>query len=245
MNDLTKLNNNYLTLESREVAGMVTKQHSELLKDIRRYSEYLNEGNLHLVDFFTKSSYKDTKGEKRPCYEITIKGCEFIAHKLTGQKGAIFTATYINKFHDMEQHKYSYMIEDPIERAEAWIKEQEEKQILLAENKKNIPKVIFADSVATSKATILIGDLAKILKQNGIETGAKRLFAWLRKNGYLIKRKGADYNSPTQKSMESGLFEIKETSITHSDGHITVNKTTKVTGKDQIYFINKFNYGDI
>ena len=102
------------------------------------------------------------------------------------------------------------------------------------------PKVIFADAVSTSKTTILIGELAKILKQNGVDTGEKRLFEQLRNNGYLIKRKGTDYNSPTQKAMELGLFEVKETCITHADGHTTVNKTTKVTGRGQQYFINKF-----
>lgn len=102
------------------------------------------------------------------------------------------------------------------------------------------PKVLFASSVETSKTTILIGDLAKIIKQNGVDIGQKRLFSWLRDNGYLIKRNGVEYNMPTQKSMDLGLFEIKETTITHSDGHITINKTPKVTGKGQIYFINKF-----
>ena len=113
--------------------------------------------------------------------------------------------------------------------------EQQQKQI-----EADKPKVLFADAVSVSSTTILIGDLAKLLKQNGIETGQQRLFEWLRKNGYLIKRKGADYNSPTQYAMELGLFEVKETVITHSDGHTTVNKTTKVTGKGQQYFINKF-----
>jgi len=102
------------------------------------------------------------------------------------------------------------------------------------------PKVLFADAVSTSKATILVGEMAKILKQNGIDTGEKRLFTWLRDNGYLIKRKGSDYNMPTQRSMELKLFEVKESTHTHSDGHISVNKTTKVTGKGQQYFINKF-----
>lgn len=105
------------------------------------------------------------------------------------------------------------------------------------------PKALFADAVSTSKTSILIGELAKILKQNGIETGQKRLFDYLRDNGFLIKRKGSDYNMPTQKSMELGLFEIKETTITHSDGHISISKTTKVTGKGQVYFVNKFKGG--
>ena len=102
------------------------------------------------------------------------------------------------------------------------------------------PKALFADAVSVSKSTILIGELAKILKQNGVNIGATRLFAWLRENGYLISRKGTDWNMPTQRSMELGLFNIKETTITHSDGHTTISKTTKVTGKGQQYFINKF-----
>lgn len=102
------------------------------------------------------------------------------------------------------------------------------------------PKVLFADAVATSQSSILVGDLAKILKQNGIETGQKRLFSKLRDEGYLIKQNGMSYNMPTQKSMELELFEIKETAVTHADGHISINKTVKVTGKGQQYFINLF-----
>lgn len=119
-----------------------------------------------------------------------------------------------------------------------------EERAKLAEAQQQIevaaPKVIFADVVAAAKTSILIGDLAKLLKQNGVDTGQKRLFNWMRENGYLIKRAGADYNSPTQRAMEMKLFEIKETAITHSDGHVSVSKTTKVTGKGQQYFVNKF-----
>ena len=102
------------------------------------------------------------------------------------------------------------------------------------------PKVLFANSVETSKTSVLIGELAKIIKQNGHDIGQNRLFEWLRINNYLISRKGTDYNMPTQKSMNLGLFEVKETSITHSDGHISISKTPKVTGKGQVYFVNKF-----
>lgn len=102
-------------------------------------------------------------------------------------------------------------------------------------------KVLFADSVQASKTSILVGDLAKIIRQNGHDIGGNRLFRWLREKGYLIKRKGTDYNMPTQKAMELELFEIKETSISHADGHISISKTPKVTGKGQIYFVNKFN----
>lgn len=101
------------------------------------------------------------------------------------------------------------------------------------------PKVLFADAVAASKNSILVGEMAKLLKQNGVEMGQNRLFEWLRSNGYLIRRQGSDYNMPTQRSMELGLFEIKETAITHSDGHTSVNKTPKVTGKGQAFFVNK------
>lgn len=102
------------------------------------------------------------------------------------------------------------------------------------------PKVLFADSVCTSQNSILIGELAKLLKQNGVDTGQNRLFGWLRSNGYLIRRRGTDYNMPTQRSMEMGLFEIKETAINHSDGHTSISKTPKVTGKGQKYFVNPF-----
>ena len=101
------------------------------------------------------------------------------------------------------------------------------------------PKEIFADRVSASESSILVGDLAKLLKQNGVDMGQKRLFRWLRDKGYLIKY-GVSYNLPTQRSMELGLFEIKETTITHSDGHISISKTVKVTGKGQVYFVNKF-----
>ena len=102
------------------------------------------------------------------------------------------------------------------------------------------PKVLFADAVSASKTSILIGDMAKLLKQNGHEMGQKRLFKWLREKGYLIKRPGADYNSPTQWAMEKGLFEIKETTVSHADGHVLITKTTKVTGRGQVYFVNLF-----
>lgn len=120
-------------------------------------------------------------------------------------------------------------------------------QKLLAEKDKRIeemrPKEIFADAVSVSKTDILIGDLAKLIKQNGHDIGQKRLFSWLREKGYLIKRKGLDWNMPTQKAMEMKLFRVKETVVTHSDGHTTVSKTPKVTGKGQVYFVNKFMNG--
>lgn len=121
------------------------------------------------------------------------------------------------------------------------LKEEREKNKLLQEDVKRMkPKEIFADAVSTSHTSILIGDLAKILKQNGIQTGQKRLFEWMRENGFLIKRNGADRNMPTQRAMEQGLFEVKESTVNNPDGSVRINRTTKVTGKGQQYFINKF-----
>lgn len=107
------------------------------------------------------------------------------------------------------------------------------------------PKVLFASAVETAKTSILVGELAKVLRQNGVEIGQNRLFKWLRDKGYLIRRSGTDFNMPTQRSMDLGLFEIKETAITRGDGTVHVSKTPKVTGKGQVYFCNAFlNKGD-
>ena len=141
----------------------------------------------------------------------------------------------------------SAKLEEIMNDPDAWIKvltalkdERAAKERLQLEAAQNEPKVVFADAVSVSSGTILIGELAKILKGNGIEIGQNRLFEKLRQDGYLIKRQGTDYNAPTQRAMELGLFRVKETAITHSDGHVTISKTTKVTGKGQQYFINLF-----
>lgn len=130
---------------------------------------------------------------------------------------------------------------DTIIRLATDLKAERERRLELeAENVRNAPKVLFADSVAASHTDILIGDLAKLLRQNGIEIGQKRLFEWLRENGYLIKQRGLSWNMPTQKAMESRLFRVKETTINKPDGSVQISKTTKVTGKGQIYFVEKF-----
>ncbi|WP_441305457.1 phage antirepressor [Clostridioides difficile] len=141
------------------------------------------------------------------------------------------------------QSNDSYLIENPIERAKRWIEEQEANQLKIQEKDKVIqlqqPKVLFADAVLGSENSILVGELAKILKQNGVDTGQNRLFDWLRDNGYLIKRKGEDYNIPTQKSMNLGIMEVKKRVINNPDGSTKVTRTVKITGKGQVYFINK------
>lgn len=121
--------------------------------------------------------------------------------------------------------------------------EQEKRRALQEQVEAQKPAVLFAGAVETSKSSILIGELAKILKQNGIKIGPIRLFEWMRQNGYLIRRNGSDYNMPTQRAMEMGLFEIKETSIVHADGHTSISKTPKVTGKGQVYFVDLFLSG--
>ena len=235
------------TISSREVAEMMEVEHSKLLRKIDTINNTFTKAKIGSSKYWRESSYIDSTWRTLREFEVTKLGCEFLANKCTGEKGIIFTDRYIERFHKMEDFikdniktRDSYMIEDPVERAKAWIKEEEHRQALKLQIEADKPKVIFADAVSTSKTTVLVGELAKIMKQNGIDIGEKRLFTWLRENGYLIKRKGTDYNSPTQKSLELGILEIKEGSHIHSDGHVTITKTPKVTGKGQQYFINKF-----
>lgn len=193
------------TISSVEVAEMVGKAHNKLMRDIREYIDQLAQSNLGHDEFFNESTYVDNNNRTRPCYQITKKGCEFIAHKLTGIKGTEFTARYIERFHDMEQ-----LIADHIPQgkellalavleANKTIEELENKNTaLLEDNQRMKPKEVFADAVTESDTSILIGELAKILRQNGVKTGQNKLFQWMRNNGYLIKRKGSDWNMPTQ-----------------------------------------------
>lgn len=126
-----------------------------------------------------------------------------------------------------------------IQLAQNLKEEQEKRRALEAKVEQDRPKVVFAEAVETAHTSILVGELAKLLKQNGVDMGAKRLFKWMRENGYLIKRKGTDYNMPTQYSMERGLMEIKERTVSDPTGIIRITKTPKITGNGQIYFINK------
>jgi len=126
------------------------------------------------------------------------------------------------------------------EALRAYAAEVEQREALQAKVAMDAPKVLFADAVATADTDILVGDLAKILRGNGIPVGANRLFDMLRTDGFLIRRRGTDWNMPTQRSMELGLFRVKETAVTHSDGHVTISKTPKVTGKGQAYFVNRY-----
>lgn len=172
-------------------------------------------------------------------YTITIDMAKQLAMMIRTEKGKQYREYFLDlerKWNDpLEVVKRGYTILQN-ENARLKLENREIKK----ENEKMKPQALFAQSVATSNTTILVGELAKILRGNGVNIGANRLFKWLRENGYLISRKGTDYNMPTQKSMDLGLFKIKETAITHSNGSVSISKTPKVTGKGQQYFVNKF-----
>ncbi|MET7026557.1 phage antirepressor KilAC domain-containing protein [Ligilactobacillus salivarius] len=176
--------------------------------------------------------YPDGKQQELQDYAITIgmaKELCMMSHTELGKEYRKYFLELERKWNDpQEVVKRGYTIL------------QNENARLKIENQAMKPKALFADSVAASHTTILIGELAKILRGNGINIGANRLFQWMRDQGYLISRKGTDYNMPTQRSMNLGLFKIKESTITHSNGSVSISKTTKVTGKGQQYFINKF-----
>ena len=229
-------------LDSREVAEMVGKEHNKLLRDIRVYITQLNASKVGHTDFFTESQYTDKSNRQKPCYLVTKKGCEFIAHKLTGVKGTEFTAKYINRFHEMEDTIKTQLPQGNDLIALAVI----EAQKMIAERDKQIERMklkeIFSDAVSASKDAILIGDLAKLISQNGYRIGQNRLFDWLRNNGYLIKS-GSSRNRPMQRYVEQGLFEVKEMAINMPNGNVRTALTTKVSGKGQQYFVNKFLKG--
>ena len=215
------------------------------------YSETAKAIREHVDDEDKGVSVLDTPGGKQKMTVITESGLYslVLSSKLpTAKKFKHWVTSEI--LPSIRKHG-AYMTENTLEKALTspdfliqlanQIKaEQEKNRQLKTQIEANKPKVIFADAVSVSNTSILVGDLAKLIKQNGVDIGANRLFKWLRDNGYLISRKGSDYNSPTQKSMELKLFEVKETVVTHSDGHTSINKTPKVTGKGQQYFVNKF-----
>lgn len=169
MNELTITNfNGVEAIDSRQVAEAIDKDHAHLMRDIAKYCGYLNKSKIGLVDFFIESNYKDGKGEIRPCYLCTRKGCEMIANKMTGQKGTVFTALYINAFHEMEKQLDSYMIDDRVARAKRWIEEQEklkELQTTVKAQQEEIsvmqPKATYYDMILKSQTAIKVTIIAK------------------------------------------------------------------------------------
>lgn len=231
MNDLIPIN-----FDSERPTVSARELHEFLEIDTRfndwfhRMTDYGFTEGMDFYSFLSKTS--EQGGRPSTDYQLTIDMAKELAMIQRNDKGR-------------QARQYFIQIEkdwNSPEKVMARALEFAHKEIhsLTARIEHDKPKVLFADSVASSKASILVGEMAKILKQNGVDIGEKRFFRWLRENGYLVSRYGTDYNMPTQRSMELKIFEIKETAITHASGTVTVNKTPKVTGKGQRYFVNKF-----
>lgn len=239
MNDIIlSMQNGEPVVSSRQIAENFDKNH----RDVLRAVDNLKEDVRNFAQMFFESTEPDSYGREQRAYLMNRDGFTLLAMGFTGKAALEWKLKYIAAFNEMEKK----LTEQPqLTRSQllataliAAHEELEEKDKQIAEL---TPKGVFADAVSASTQSILVGEMAKLLSQNGIQMGQNRLFAWLRENGYLIKdRKRTDYNMPTQKFMELRLFEIKETSIAHSDGHTSINKTPKVTGIGQVYFVNLF-----
>ena len=236
MNELIKINyeTETPTVSARDLhAGLEIKT---AFKDwFPRMAEYGFEAEK---DFCSKMS-ESTGGRPAVDYEISVDMAKQICMIQRSEKGK----QYRQYFLDLEKawNTPEQVFARALRMADKEIEKLKNNNTVLMEDVQRMrPKEIFADAVSTSHTSILIGDLAKMLKQNGVDIGQKRLFDWMREKDYLIKRKGSDWNSPTQKAMELELFEIKESTVNNTDGSVRINKTTKVTGKGQQYFINKF-----
>lgn len=222
---------------SRQIAENFEKRHDHVMRDI----DAIKKDVPNFGEMFFETTAPDSYGREQRAYLMNRDGFTLLAMGFTGKAALEWKLKYIAAFNEMEkklteqpQLTRSQLLATALIAAHEEL-EQKDKQI---ETMK--PKALFADAVSASKKSILVGELAKLLSQNGINIGQNRLFDWMRKNGYLIKDpKRSDYNLPTQRSMEKGLFEIKETTIQHSD-HVSINRTPKVTGKGQVYFVNLF-----
>lgn len=227
-----------MVVSSREVATNFEKRHDKVLRAI---DDKISQNPILGSDkYFIETNYKAGTGKEYKEYLMTRDGFSFLVMGFTGAKADEWKLKYIDAFNQMEKviiqglpTTYKEALQQLLEKEEA----REKLQIAYEEMK---PKALFADSVESSKTSILVGDMAKILKQNGIEIGQNRFFEYLRNNGYLCSKKGEQYNTPTQRSMESGLFEIKETTVHNADGSSIIRKTPKITGKGQLYFVSKF-----
>lgn len=229
---------------SRQIAESFEKNH----RDVLRAVDNLKEDVRNFAQMFFETTVPDSYGREQRAYLMNRDGFTLLAMGFTGKAALEWKLKYIAAFNEMEkklteqpQLTRSQLLATALIAAHEELEEKDKRiELLTADTERMKPKEIFSDAVSTSQNSVLVGELAKLLKQNGIEIGEKRLYAWMRENGYLIKRKGADWNKPTQRSMEMKLFTIKETVICHSDGHTSVNTTTKVTGIGQVYFVNLF-----
>lgn len=229
---------------SRQIAENFEKRHDHVMRDI----DAIKKDVPNFGEMFFETTAPDSYGREQRAYLMNRDGFTLLAMGFTGKAALEWKLKYIAAFNEMEkklaeqpQLTRSQLLATALIAAHEELEEKDKRiELLTADTERMKPKEIFSDAVSTSQNSILVGELAKLLKQNGIEIGEKRLYAWMRENGYLIKRKGADWNKPTQRSMEMKLFTIKETVICHSDGHTSVNTTTKVTGIGQVYFVNLF-----
>ena len=237
MNDIIlSTQNGEPVVSSRQIAESFGKEHKHVLDAVKN----LVAENSAAKSMFHLSSFEN-RGKKYPMYLMNRDGFSLLAMGFTGKEAVQWKLKYIAAFNAMEKQLAQ---RPPLSRSElmaqALIAAHDELEHKNAQIAELTPKGIFADAVSASKQSILVGELAKLLCQNGVDIGPNRLFDWLRANGYLIRRNGTDRNMPTQRAVEMGLFEIKETTVVHSDGHTTINKTPKVTGKGQVYFVNLF-----
>lgn len=234
-----RIENEQMITDSRNVSDVFNKQHKHVLDSIRN----LEKDVPNFGQMFFESKMPDSYGREQKVYFMNRDGFTLLAMGFTGSEAMKWKLKYIEAFNALEKawNTPEQIMARALKLADQKIESLKTQNVTLLEDVSRMkPKEIFADAVAASHSSILIGDLAKLIKQNGVDTGQKRLFAWMRENGYLIKRNGTDYNMPTQKAMDLGLFEIKESTINNPDGSIRINRTTKVTGKGQQYFVNKF-----
>lgn len=241
MNDIIlSTQNGEPVASSRQIAESFGKEHKHVLRDIENLIG--GESKIGLSSMFFKSEYISAQNKKLPEYLMNRDGFSLLVMGFTGKEALEWKLKYIQAFNEMEkQLAQRPQLSRSELMAQALIAAHEELEHKDRQIAELTPKGIFADAVSASKKSILVGELSKLLCQNGVQIGQNRLFVWMRERGYLIKDpKRSDYNMPTQRAVEQGLFEIKETTVVHSDGHTSINKTPKVTGKGQIYFVNQF-----
>lgn len=225
-------------VDSRSVAVNFQKRHDNVLRDI----ENIRKDVLNFEEMFIESYMPDSYGRQRRIYLMNRDGFSLLAMGFTGKEALNWKLKYIEAFNKMEKawNTPEQIFARALKMADQKIEKLKETNAGLLEDVERMrPKEIFADAVKASDSSILIGDLAKLLRQNGVDTGQKRLFEQLRNEGYLMKT-GSSRNMPTQRYVADGLFQIKETVISNPDGSVRMTKTTKVTGKGQQYFLNKY-----